>query len=160
MDDLRSTLDPRVRQQIAIQQALQQLLTAGMEPQPSHAQDVTRLTPAEEAEFAKWAREANVRDIDHPESFYDYRGYWMDVARRGADQRKTYADGPHFPDTYKRRGHPTFSVESKYARQNDPDAGRWDGEVYITPDGRRVNMIDPRESNAYMREWEQRRRGK
>lgn len=74
--------------------------------------------------------------MDHPAAKYDYRGYWRDVAAKGGDQTKTYADGPHFPDTYKQHGHPTFSVESKYSA-GQFDGGRWggsDGETY-TPSG-------------------------
>ena len=90
----------------------------------------TTLTPAEEFEFRKWALLNGVTDVDHPQSRYDYRGYWRDVARKGDDQRKTYQDGPHFPDTYKQHGHPTFSVESKYSA-GPYDGGRWVGESYV-----------------------------
>lgn len=77
-----------------------------------------------------WAAMNNIADVDHPESRYDYRGYWRDVARKGGDQTKMYEDGLHFPDTYKQHGHPSFSVESKYSR-GAGDGGRWDGETYI-----------------------------
>lgn len=92
----------------------------------------TRLTPEEEIQFRFWARENNITDVDSPESRYDYRGYWKGVASRGGDQRKEYEDGPHFPDTYKQHGHPTFSVESKYSAGRH-DGGRWVGEDYVPP---------------------------
>lgn len=92
----------------------------------------TALSPEEEREFRMWARMNNVGDFDHPEGRYDYRGYWRDVARKGDNQTKRYADGLHFPDTYKQHGHPSFSVESKYSR-GAGDGGTWggpDGETY------------------------------
>lgn len=90
----------------------------------------TALTPADELTFQLWARRNGIRDVDHPQSFYDYRGYWKSVASKGGDQRQTYADGPHFPDTYKQHGHPTFSVESQYSA-GPWDGGRWRGESYV-----------------------------
>lgn len=99
-------------------------------PKPDRAQEVTRLNPADEAKFQQWAKANKITDVDSPESFYDYRGYWKDVASKGGDQRKAYADGPHFPDTYKQHGHPTFSEESKYST-GQGDGGRWNGENYV-----------------------------
>ena len=92
----------------------------------------TPLTADEEREFRSWALFNGVRDVDHPESHYDYRGYWKKVARSGQDQRKAYDDGLHFPDTYKKHGHPTFSVESQYST-GPGDGGRWDGETFVPP---------------------------
>ena len=94
--------------------------------------EATALSPLEEAQFQQWAKVNGIADIDHPESRYDYRGYWKDVAAKGVDQRKAYSDGPHFPDTYKQHGHPTFSVESKYSK-GPQDGGYWDGERFIPP---------------------------
>src|SRR3990167_489448 len=59
----------------------------------------TPLTPSEEARFRRWSVVNGITDVDHPESRYDYRGYWRDVASKGVDQRKEYDDGLHFPDT-------------------------------------------------------------
>jgi hypothetical protein len=92
--------------------------------------EVTPLTPRQELAFRRWAVLNQITDVDHPASFYDYRGYWKDVARKGGDQRQAYADGLHFPDTYKQHGHPTFSQESKYSR-GPQDGGMWVGEGYL-----------------------------
>lgn len=94
------------------------------------SKEVTPLTPAEEAAFQRWVASAGVADVDHPNSFYDYRGYWKDIASRGEDQRKSYTDGLHFPDVYKQHGHPTFSTESKYSKGRW-DGGRWVGEDFV-----------------------------
>lgn len=100
-------------------------------PQQSlKAQETTVLSSQEEASFQQWIRQSGITDADHPQSFYDYRGYWRDVASRGADQRYMYPDGLHFPDTYKQHGHPTFSIESKYSR-GPQDGGRWQGETFV-----------------------------
>lgn len=107
----------------------------GLRPVASHRQEVTPLTPQEEAQFQSWAAANGITDADMPEGRYDYRGYWLDVASKAADQTKLYADGLHFPDTYKQHGHPSFSVESKYSTGPN-DGGNWDGEVYI-PQGMR-----------------------
>lgn len=98
-------------------------------PKPARA-EVTALSPAEETQFRQWVQREGITDVDHEASRYDYRGYWKDVASKGGDQRKAYADGPHFPDTYKQHGHPTFSVESKYST-GPSDGGRWEGETYV-----------------------------
>lgn len=99
---------------------------------PRFAADSTALSEPEERVFQEWARAEGIGDVDHPESHYDYRGYWRDIASKGGDERKEYPDGLHFPDTYKRRGHPTFSEESKYSH-GPGDGGRWggaDGETF------------------------------
>lgn len=93
----------------------------------------TPLSPADEALFQQWVKQMGITDLDAPESRYDYRGYWNDIARKGGDERKAYDDGQHFPDTYKQHGHPSFSVESKYSRGKF-DGGRWVGEDYV-PNG-------------------------
>jgi hypothetical protein len=87
----------------------------------------TVLTPAEEAQFQRWARTNRITDVDDPRSRYDYRGYW-----------KEHGDAPmrfgvdHFTDTYKQHGHPTFSQESQYSA-GPFDGGRWLGESFVPP---------------------------
>jgi hypothetical protein len=86
--------------------------------------DVTVLSPAQEVAFQKWARDNGIADVDHPDSYYDYRGYWQ--ATKGAP----HATGEHFPDTFKQHGHPTFSQESQYST-GPSDGGMWVGETYM-----------------------------
>lgn len=87
----------------------------------------TPLTEAEERRFRAWVRANDIQDLDHPESFYDYRGYWKDIADQGQDTRQVNPQDQllHFPDTYKQHGHPTFSQESKYSK------GAWDGGLWV-----------------------------
>ena len=86
--------------------------------------ETTRLNKVEESEFRAWAKRNGITDVDHPDSHYDYRGYWKSV--RGAD----HPQGEHFPDTFKQHGHPTFSVESQYSRGPN-DGGHWQGDQFI-----------------------------
>lgn len=84
--------------------------------------ETTQLPPQREAEFQAWLRKNNVRDLDHPDSHYDYRGAFLaGVGRSG---------NAHFPDTFKQHGHPTFSVESQYSK-GPADGGHWNGETFI-----------------------------
>jgi hypothetical protein len=94
------------------------------------SQERTPLSSVEEMRFRQWAAANNITDVDAPQSKYDYRGYWKDIAAQGGDQTKEYEDGLHFPDTYKQHGHPTFSVESKYSGGAE-DGGRWAGEQFV-----------------------------
>jgi len=90
--------------------------------------EVTRLAPAEESAFQTWAKANRITDVDHPDSRYDYRGYWKE---HGNTPIKFGED--HFTDTYKQHGHPTFSQESQYSA-GPADGGRWVGEQYV-PNG-------------------------
>lgn len=85
----------------------------------------TPLSPQEEQAFRGWAAGNKVPfNADDPNSDYDMRGYWKDVAAGGTDARqRNDNDGRmHFPDTYKTPFHSSFSNESKYAL---PTAPRW-----------------------------------
>jgi GH18 family chitinase len=148
----QSRLDPSVMQTL-IQQALGE-----MTPQASHVTvaqpETTSLSPAENDAFQQWVRDSGIRDLDHPLSLYDYRGLWKDA---GGPDAPLYDPKKHGTDRYKQHGHMTFSNESKYAPPNDPRAGRWEGDVYITPDGRRFNMADKTVEAAFRRNWEAQR---
>lgn len=89
------------------------------------APEISTIPTAREQEFRSWLKRNNVRDLDAPRAFYDYRGAFLAGVNRGK--------GGHWPDTFKQHGHPTFSVESQYALPNDPQAGRWNGDKYIPP---------------------------
>ena len=92
----------------------------------------TWLTPDEERVFWAWAAANGIGDVDAPESRYDYRGYWKQIASKGGDATKVYDDGVHFTDQFKQHGHPSFSVESQYS-EGPWDGGRWIGESYVPP---------------------------
>lgn len=89
--------------------------------------EITRLSPEDEKRFQRWIAANRIPDLDHPDSHYDYRGYW-----------KKYGDKPvrfgvdHFTDEYKQHGHPTFSVESNYSRGLQ-DGGQWIDNTLVAP---------------------------
>ena len=91
----------------------------------------TPLSPAEEKQFMAWVKANQIHDLDHPDSHYDYRGFWKDVASKGKKGTEINKDDGklHYPDTYKQHGHPTFSQESQYSR------GAWDGGKWIGREG-------------------------
>ena len=74
----------------------------------------TKLNDEEEAAYQKWATE-NGRGGDTYD--YDMRGAW----KEGAGQ----SENGHFPDTYKKPNHPTFSDESKYHGKEGRTGGKW-----------------------------------
>lgn len=83
----------------------------------------TPLTPAEEQAYQAWAI-ANKRTKDTYD--YDMRGAW----KAGISQ----AGNGHYPDTYKKPNHPTFSAESQYANPATMPGGVWgeDGQGHTT----------------------------
>jgi hypothetical protein len=91
------------------------------------APEITTLTAPEETAFQQWAATNQITDVDHPDSHYDYRGYFKAT---GGTPMQFGVD--HFPDTFKQHGHPTFSVESQYSK-GALDGGRWEGETFVAP---------------------------
>lgn len=100
---------------VARQQQLRALMGGNHTPM---FDETTKLTPDKEAAFQEWAKQNNINDVDHPDSHYDYRGYWNQYGAQPHQQ------GTHFTDEYKQHGHPTFSAESNYS-QGPRDGGNW-----------------------------------
>lgn len=87
----------------------------------------TKLTSEEEKGYQKWKAKYAPHD-----SGYDY------------DLKGAYKEGfkpdpitHHWSDKYKKPNHPTFSNESKYAKNAPEKAGHWEGEKYIPPKRKR-----------------------
>lgn len=82
----------------------------------------TRLSSNEEGQFRNWKQQYAPDDsgVD-----YDLRGAFKARLTPGADG--------HWPDTFKKPNHPTFSNESIYAKDAPEMAGRWEGKKYIPP---------------------------
>lgn len=104
----------------------------------------TKLTPEEEEQYRQWVAEqskAAKRDVSQDEIDYDMRGAWKSGAAQGDDD--------HFPDTYKKPNHPTFSDESQYHGADGHKGGRW---IY-DEDGKPV-AFEQSETNAkYWPDW-------
>jgi hypothetical protein len=80
----------------------------------------TALAPDEETQFQAWKAQYAPQDsgVD-----YDLRGAF----KAGLTPDPTSG---HWPDTFKKPNHPTFSNQSKYAAIMPERAGRWNGETF------------------------------
>ncbi|MFH1640472.1 MAG: hypothetical protein ABIA66_00775 [Candidatus Omnitrophota bacterium] len=84
----------------------------------------TALTPEEEKKFQEWKKKYAPQDSGQD---YDLRGAYKTGL---TPDPKTQ----HWPDTFKKPNHPTFSNESQYAVGEDAKlAGHWEGDKYISP---------------------------
>jgi len=92
---------------------------------PVAPQYETTLSPEEEQQFSQWKMRYAPHDTGED---YDLRGAF----RAGL---KPDAVRGHFPDTYKKPNHPTFSVESMYSTPDQPGGawGRIDGRDTFEP---------------------------
>jgi hypothetical protein len=120
---------------------------------PSDDQEVTTLTPDEEQRFQRWVKKNNIRDLDHPDSHYDYRGFWKKYPEF---ERKP---GEHLTDEFKQHGHPTFSKESQYSRYPEP-GGTWIPRGDFTREGLAVSheredqlVQEPQMAVSHLREY-------
>lgn len=91
--------------------------------QKSLGQFDTPLSPDEESRFRTWKQKYAPRDSG---ADYDLRGAFK--AGITPDPKSG-----HWPDTFKKPNHPTFSIESKYAAQVPSKAGSWNGNNFIPP---------------------------
>lgn len=78
----------------------------------------TKLSSEDETKFQAWKQTYAPKDSGDD---YDLRGAY----KAGL----TPADNGHWPDTYKKPNHPTFSDQSIYAGYGNP--GKWEGDKYI-----------------------------
>ncbi len=83
----------------------------------------TPLNAADEDSFQAWRQQNAPNDsgVD-----YDLRGAFKAGATPDANG--------HWPDTFKKPNHPTFSDQSMYASAAPGKAGRWDGDKFTPPD--------------------------
>lgn len=83
----------------------------------------TKLSTQEEEKFQDWKSKMAPNDSGYD---YDLRGAFK--AGAGPDQQSG-----HWPDTFKKPNHPTFSNQSMYAIDRPDLAGSWNGDLYISP---------------------------
>lgn len=93
---------------------------AGLGQQPTYD---TQLTPEQERAYQAWKLQNAPRDSG---ADYDLRGAFQ--AGLSPDPQSG-----HWPDTFKKPGHPTFSNQSQYAAARPDLAGSWQGDNYIPP---------------------------
>jgi hypothetical protein len=106
----------------------------------------TQLDPDREAAFQKWATENNrLRDMYD----YDMRGAWS--------QGLTGDGRGHFPDTFKKPNHPTFSDQSQYHGRDGMLGGQWsqqDGRDHFLPGPANLHWQSLEELQDYFRRVE------
>lgn len=120
----------------------QAMVTADNTPVNYRDQYNTRLSPEDEAAYQAWAKK-NGRENDVED--YDMRGAWLEAKQKGV----SLEDGRgHFPDTYKKPNHPTFSDQSKYNGEGGAKGGTWskteDGRDVFTPN----RKLSPKEEQS------------
>lgn len=83
----------------------------------------TQLDPQQEMAFGAWKNKVAPNDSGED---YDFRGAY----KAGITPD---VESGHWPDTFKKPNHPTFSDQSQYAKDRPDMAGTWDGDTYIPP---------------------------
>lgn len=83
----------------------------------------TQLSPDEEKQFQSWKSKFAPKDSGED---YDLRGAFK--AKISPDPGTG-----HWPDTFKKPNHPTFSNQSIYANSAPDKAGSWNSENYVPP---------------------------
>lgn len=89
-----------------------------------HDKDYNTILPrSQEAEYQKWKARNAPKDsgID-----YDLRGAYK--AGLHKDEKSQ-----HWSDEFKKPNHPTFSDQSRYAKDAPEKAGHWEGNRYVGP---------------------------
>jgi cell wall-associated NlpC family hydrolase len=81
----------------------------------------TPLSPDGETAFQKWKSQYAPQDSGFD---YDLRGAF-------SAGLKPDPQSGHWPDTYKKPNHPTFSDQSRYAKDYPDRAGHWHGDQYF-----------------------------
>lgn len=97
--------------------------TAIAPPQATLGQYDTKLTPQEETAFQAWKAKYAPNDSG---ADYDLRGAFK--AGLTPDPQTG-----HWPDTFKKPNHPTFSDQSQYAQYAPDKAGHWEGDTFVPP---------------------------
>jgi len=85
----------------------------------------TSLDPIDESLYRVWKNQVAPGDTGKN---YDYRGAYA------AGIMPSLPSG-HWPDTFKKPNHPTFSVESQYSGAYPEKAGSWEDDLFISPNG-------------------------
>lgn len=115
----------------------------------------TPLSKKEEELFLNWVMNESQkqgRDLTKDLMDYDLRGAWKELQ----DNPDLQSENGHWPDTYKKPNHPTFSIESKYNGVDGFEGGKWvenkDGtySFYASP----TTLWEPKALDAYFKQVE------
>jgi hypothetical protein len=119
------------------QQMREQMLARNMAyAHPDWQQQMTQLSPEQEAAFLQWVQ-SNKVPFDPSDKYpdYDMRGYYQSL--QSNPQATQAAINPatqslHYPDTFKTPYHESFSSESQWAREGAPS---WQDNKLVSPTG-------------------------
>jgi len=107
----------------------------------------TKLNPQQEQAFQAWAQKQGPRGSSYD---YDMRGAFASGATQSANG--------HFPDTFKKPNHPTFSDQSQYSGVDGNEGGKWakqsDGSWSFTPSASSLKMHDAGDLQTYFQKVE------
>lgn len=104
----------------------------------------TKLSPQDEIQFQGWKAKYAPNDSG---TDYDLRGAYKAGIKPDAQRG-------HFPDTFKKPNHPTFSTESQYSGKDGFVGGKWgDGDSY-TPSATNLQFKQPQELQQYFQQNE------
>lgn len=109
----------------------------------------TPLDNKQESQFQSWQKAQSAvskRDISKDLSDYDMRGYWQQ--RQSSPQSR--GKNGHYPDTFKKPSHPTFSDESKYSTYGT-SGGHWVGDKAFVPSGTNAMYHNAMELSSYFK---------
>jgi cell wall-associated NlpC family hydrolase len=136
-----------------------QKIGAGQEDETDYSFLDTPLSQDGEIAYQIWKRKYAPKDSGWD---YDLRGAFTSGLTPDPETG-------HWPDTYKKPNHPTFSNQSKYAKDYPDRAGNWDGERYVPPQdpdlrqrlggmgaGQDDEILDPNTLDRMRREEEER----
>jgi hypothetical protein len=112
----------------------------------------TALTPEQEAAYQVWLNNQSQlqgRDMSRDSYNYDMRGAFL----AGAGPAGGGAGG-HYPDTFKKPNHPTFSDQSQYHGVNGQQGGSWQqlpaGQWQFTPGATNRQYFSPNMMQRYL----------
>lgn len=99
----------------------------------------TSLSPEDEQKFTQWKQQFAPDDTGED---YDLRGAYQAGL-------KPDATSGHWPDTFKKPNHPTFSNQSQYATGADAaGAGMWNGDQFMPPQRSLKTILQQRAAQA------------
>jgi hypothetical protein len=104
----------------------------------------TKLSPQDELQFQSWKSKYAPNDSG---ADYDLRGAYKAGIKPDAQRG-------HFPDTFKKPNHPTFSTESQYSGKDGFVGGKWgEGDSY-TPSPTNLQFKNPQQLQQYFQQNE------
>lgn len=120
------------------------LESLGFEPEATPRNYDTPLAPADEQKFQAWKQKFAPNDSG---ADYDLRGAYK------AGLTPDPARG-HWPDTFKKPNHPTFSDQSQYSGKDGNVGGHWGDDNSFTPSATNLQQHSPEELQQYFKKTE------